>query len=141
MMALGSNAKTELIKSVPLFEHCSRRDLTKIARITDEIEIPDGRVLITEGERGREFFAIVTGEVEVRRNGKKLATLGPGNFFGEIALLSNKPRTATVTALTPLRVLVIADRAFVELLDAMPDLWLKVARSLAERLTDEELSS
>ena len=141
MMALGSNAKTELIKSVPLFEHCSRRDLTKIARITDEIEIPDGRVLITEGERGREFFAIVTGEVEVRRKGKKLATLGPGNFFGEIALLSNKPRTATVTALTPLRVLVIADRAFVELLDAMPDLWLKVARSLAERLTDEELSS
>jgi CRP/FNR family cyclic AMP-dependent transcriptional regulator len=139
-MALGSNAKTELIKSVPLFEHCSKRDLAKITRITDELDIPEGKVLITEGERGREFFVVVRGEVEVRRKGKKLATLGPGTFFGEIALLSNKPRTATVTALTPLRVLVIVDRAFVELLDTMPDLWLKVARSLAERVTPDDLS-
>jgi CRP/FNR family transcriptional regulator, cyclic AMP receptor protein len=139
-MALGSNAKTELIKSVPLFEHCSRRDLAKIARITDELDIPEDKVLITEGERGREFFVVVRGEVEVRRKGKKLATLGPGTFFGEIALLSNKPRTATVMALTPLRVLVIVDRAFVELLDTMPDLWLKVARSLAERVTPDDLS-
>ena len=110
-MALRSKAKTDLLKSVPLFEHCSRRELGKIAGITDEIAVDDGKVLITEGDRGREFFVIISGEVDVRRKGRKLATLGPGTYFGEIALLSQQPRTATVTALTPLRVLVIADRA------------------------------
>ena len=95
-------------------------------------------MLITEGERGREFFVIVDGEVEVRRKGRKVATLGPGSFVGEMALLSKIPRTATVTALTPLDVLVITDRAFVDLLDKMPDLWLKVARALAERVGGDE---
>ena len=132
---------TDLLKSVPLFEHCSKRDLTRIAEITNEIAVPDGRVLITEGDRGREFFVIISGEVEVRRKGRKVATLTPGTFFGEMALLSRKPRTATVTAVTPLRLLVIADRAFVDLLDAMPELWLKVARSLAERIEADDLSS
>ena len=140
-MAMRSKAKTDLIKSVPLFEHCSRRDLAKIAQITDELDVPEGKVLITQGERGREFFVIVSGEVEVRRDGKKLTTLGPGSFFGEMALLSNRPRTATVTVLTPLRVLVIADRAFVDLLDSMPDLWLKVARALVERVPPDDLSN
>ena len=139
-MPLRSKAKTDLLKSVPLFEHCSRRDLGKIAAITDEIAVEPGKVLITEGDRGREFFVIISGEVEVRRKGRKVATLGPDAYFGEIALLSQKPRTATVTAITPLRVLVIADREFVDLLDAIPELWLKVARSLAERITADDLS-
>jgi CRP/FNR family cyclic AMP-dependent transcriptional regulator len=139
-MAMRSKAKTDLLKSVPLFEHCSRRDLARIAGITDEIAVADGKVLITEGDRGREFFVIISGEVEVRRKGRKIATLGPGTYFGEIALLSQKPRTATVTAVTPLRLLVIADRAFVDLLDTMPELWLKVARSLAERVTADDVN-
>ena len=137
-MPLRSKAKTDLLKSVPLFEHCSRRELSRIAGITDEIAVPEGKVLITEGDRGREFFVIISGEVEVRRRGRKVAALGPGTYFGEIALLSQQPRTATVTAVTPLRVLVIADRAFVDLLDEIPELWLKVARSLAERVAADE---
>ncbi len=137
---MKSKAKTDLLRSVPLFEHCSRRELGKIASITDEIAVDDGKVLISEGDRGREFFVIISGDVEVRRKGRKVATLGPGTFFGEMALLSNQPRTATVTAVTPLRLLVIADRAFVDLLDAMPELWLKVARSLAERLQADDLA-
>ena len=137
-MPLRSKAKNDLLKSVPLFEHCSRRDLGKIAAITEEVAVEDGKVLITEGDRGREFFVIISGEVEVRRRGRKLATLGPGTYFGEIALLSQRPRTATVTAVTPLRVLVIADQAFVDLLDEIPELWLKVARSLAERVAADE---
>jgi CRP-like cAMP-binding protein len=137
-MPLRPKARTDLLKSVPLFEHCSRRELGRIAGITEESDVDRGTVLITEGDRGREFFVIVSGEVEVRRKGRKLATLGPGTYFGEIALLSRQPRTATVTALTPLRVLVIADRDFVDLLDAMPELWLKVARSLAERVAADE---
>ena len=98
-------------------------------------------MLIQEGERGREFFVIVSGEVEVRRKGRKIATLGPGSFVGEMALLSKTPRNATVTAATPLDVLVITDRAFLDLLEKMPDLWLKVARALAERLGDNELGN
>src|SRR4051795_1131804 len=137
-MPLRSKAKSDLLKSVPLFEHCSRRELSRISAITDEAAVDEGKVLITEGERGRDFFVIISGEVEVRRKGRKVATLGPGTYFGEIALLSQQPRTATVTALTPLRVLVIADRAFVDLLDAVPELWLKVARSLAERVAADE---
>jgi CRP-like cAMP-binding protein len=136
-----ASSKTDLIKSVPLFEHCSKSDLAKIAAIADEIDLREGKALIKEGERGREFFVIVKGEVEVRRKGKQLATLGPGDFVGEMALLSKSPRTATVTALTPLDVLVITDRAFADLLNKMPDLWTKIARALAERIARDNAPS
>ena len=139
-MALGANAKLDLLKGVPLFEQCSKKDLQSIAQIADELDLRAGKVLITEGERGREFFVIVVGEVEVRRKGRKVATLGPGSFVGEMALLSKMPRTATVTAVTALDVLVITDRAFLQLLNTMPDLWLKVARALAERVGADELN-
>ncbi len=139
-MALGTNAKLDLIKGAPLFENCSRQDLQRIAQIADQLDLRTGKVLIREGERGREFFVIVSGEVEVWRKGRKIATLGPGSFVGEMALLSKAPRNATVTAVTPLDVLVITDRAFLDLLDRMPDLWLKVARALAERVGANELN-
>ena len=128
-MALRRDAKLELLKGTPLFEHCSKQDLNADRQIADELDLREGKVLIQEGERGREFFVIVSGEVEVRRKGRKVATLGPGSFVGEMALLSKIPRTATVTAITPLDVLVITDRAFLDLLDKMPELWLKVART------------
>ena len=139
-MALRRDAKHDLIKGTPLFAHCSRKDLQRIGQIADEVDLQAGKVLIREGERGREFFVIVSGEVEVRRKGRKIATLGPGSFFGEMALLSKAPRAATVTAVTPIDVLVISDRAFLGLLDKMPELWLKVARALAERVGADELS-
>jgi CRP/FNR family cyclic AMP-dependent transcriptional regulator len=139
-MALGANAKLDLIKGAPLFEQCSKKDLQRIAQITDEIDLRAGKVLMQEGERGREFFVIVNGEVDVRRKGRKLATLGPGSFVGEMALLSKAPRVATVTAVTPLDVLVITERAFLDLLEKMPDLCIKVARALAERVGANELS-
>ncbi|MEO5633560.1 cyclic nucleotide-binding domain-containing protein [Gaiella sp.] len=139
-MGLGASGKTDLLQRVPLFEQCSKKDLQNIAQIADELDLRAGKVLIEEGERGREFFMIVEGEVEVRRKGRKVATLGPGNFVGEMALLSKVPRTATVTALTDLDVLVITDRAFLELLNRMPDLWLKVARALAERVGANEMN-
>ena len=132
-MALGTNAKIALIKSAPLFENCTKQELQSSARIADELDV-------REGERGREFFVIVTGEVEVRRKGRKMATLGPGSFVGEMALLSKIPRVATVTAATPLDVLVITDRAFLDLLEKMPSLTVKVARTLAERVGANELS-
>ena len=139
-MALGANAKIELLKTAPLFEQCSRSELNQLARIADELDLAAGKVLIREGERGREFFVIVSGEVEVRRKGRKVKDLGPGSFVGEIALLSKIPRVATVTALTPLDVLVITDRAFADLLDKSPAIAVKVARTLAERVGENELS-
>ena len=139
-MALRPNAKLNLLKGVPLFEHCSKKDLRKIAQTADEIDLRAGTILIQEGERGREFFVIVSGEVEVIRQGRKIASLGPGSFVGEMALLSRAPRTATVAAVTALDVLVITDRAFLELMNTIPELWLKVARALAERVDADELS-
>src|SRR6478735_11394453 len=139
-MALGTNAKIALIKSVPLFDNCSKKELQQIARIADELDIRAGKVMIREGERGREFFVIISGEVEVRRKGRKMATLGPGSFVGEMALLSKIPRVATVTAVTPLDVLVITDRAFLDLLEKTPSIGVKVARTLAEREDANERS-
>jgi CRP/FNR family cyclic AMP-dependent transcriptional regulator len=138
-VALHANSKLDLLRRVPLFEHCSKKELSLIAGLADEIDLRAGKVLIREGDRGREFFVIIAGEVEVRRKGRKQATLGPGSFVGEMALLSKAPRSATVTALTPLDVLVISDRDFVSLLDKTPELWLKVARALAERIGADEL--
>jgi CRP/FNR family transcriptional regulator, cyclic AMP receptor protein len=139
-VALGTNAKIELIRAAPLFEQCSKQELRQVAGIADQLDLSAGHVLIREGERGREFFVLVEGEVEVRRKGRKVKTLGPGSFVGEIALLSKIPRVATVTATTPVSVLVITDRAFLGLLEHAPSIAVKVARTLAERVGENELS-
>ncbi len=137
-MLLRADAKADLLRRLPLFELCSKRDVRRIAVLAEERSIADGTELITEGEPGREFFVVVEGEVEVRRRGRRVARLGSGSYVGEIALLSRSPRTATVTATTPLRVLAISGTDFVRLLDLLPELWLKVARTLADRVDADE---
>lgn len=137
-MLLKADAKVDLIRHLPLFELCSKRDLRRIAALAVEREIDEGSELIREGEPGTEFFVVVDGEIDVRRRGRRVASLGAGSYVGEIALLSRSPRTATVVATTPLRVLAIAGRDFVELLDSIPELWLKVARTLADRVDADE---
>ena len=134
MTVLHRNAKVDVLRRVPLFSACSKRQLEAVASIADEIDLPAGKVLIREGERGREFFVLLDGEAEVTQGGQQIRTLGPGDFFGEIALISNTPRTATVVAETPLRALVITDRAFRTLLERMPELQPRVMQALAERL-------
>jgi CRP-like cAMP-binding protein len=136
---LGKNAKVELIKRAPLFAHCSKKELAEVASIADELDLPEGRQLIREGQRGREFFVLLEGEAEVTQNGKRIATMRGGDFFGEIALISDAPRTATVTSTTPVRVLVVTDRAFRSLLDHVPAIQLKVLKALAERLAPQTL--
>ena len=132
--ALRKDAKIELIAKVPLFAGLGKQQLAQIASIADEIDLPEGKVLTREGERGREFFILLEGEAEVRRNGRKLATRRAGEFFGEIALLSDVPRVATVTATTPTRALVIRDREFRALIEQTPAIALSVLSALAERL-------
>jgi CRP-like cAMP-binding protein len=133
----GKNAKIELLKRVPLFAECSKSDLARIAQIADEIGFPAGRTLIAEGRPGREFFVIVEGAVEVRRGGRKLTQRGDSNYYGEMALLTGKPRNATVTTTSPVRALVITDRAFKNLLQDVPALAPKVLANLAERLPQD----
>lgn len=133
---LRRNAKVDLISAVPLFAGLSRSDLARIAAIADEIDLPEGKVLIREGEHGREFFVLLDGEVVVRRNGRKLSSVGRGDFIGEIALVSKRPRTATVTATSPVRALVIRDVEFKTLLRNKPEMALKILATVAERLPD-----
>jgi CRP-like cAMP-binding protein len=132
----GKNAKIELLKRVPLFSECSNNELGSIAQVADEIGFPAGRTLIEEGKPGREFFVIADGSVEVRRGGRKLPVQGDANYFGEMALLTGKPRNATVTTTSPVRALVITDRAFKRLLQDVPSLSPKLLASLAARLAE-----
>ncbi len=133
----GKNAKIELLRSVPLFADCSNRDLAHIAQIADEIGFPAGRTLIEEGKPGREFFVIAEGTVEVRRGGRKLPQRGDSSSFGELALLTGKPRSATVATTSPVRALVITDRAFDQLLRDVPSLSPKLLANLAARLAHD----
>src|SRR5262249_60952990 len=99
-MRLGKSSKVAAISRVPLFHRCSKRQLVRIAQLADEIELPAGRVLTKEGARGREFFVILEGSAKVQRNGQVIASLCGGDFLGEIALVTDVPRTATVTTTT-----------------------------------------
>jgi CRP/FNR family transcriptional regulator, cyclic AMP receptor protein len=136
---LRRNEKVELIKKVPLFAGCSKGELEEIAHIADEIDLREGKEMTQQGSRGREFFVLLEGEADVTKDGKNINKLGAGDFFGEIALVSDSPRTATVTATSPVRALVITDRSFRRLLDEQPEIQRKVLVELAERLAPDHL--
>jgi CRP/FNR family cyclic AMP-dependent transcriptional regulator len=138
-MALRRNAKIELLKSVPLFSQCTRKELAAVAAVADEIDLREGRELTRQGAPGREFFVLIEGEADVRRNGRKVRTLSDGDFFGEIALVTKRPRTATVVARTPVRVLVVTDRSFRRMIEESPSMQTKVLQALAERLSGDDL--
>lgn len=139
-MPLSKNEKVELLKRTALFAECTRAQLIEVALSADEREAREGDRLTEEGRRGREFFVLVGGAVAVGRGGRKLAELGAGDSFGEIAILTYKPRTATVTAISPVRLLVVSDRAFRRVVETMPRLALNVLRSVAERLEQDARS-
>lgn len=128
------NAKLEALGRAPLFEGLSKRELGELARVTDELAVPEGTVLCKEGGTGGEFFVILEGEAVVTRDGKRLATRSVGEFVGEIALLSTSRRTATVTATTPLRCFVLTGRDFRRVLDENRTVERKVMQALAERI-------
>ncbi len=134
---LRKNAKIELLKRVPLFERCSKSELQRVASLADEVSLPADRKLTREGEPGREFVVLVEGRAEVRRKGRVLRELTGGDFLGEIALLAEVPRTATVTTLTPVTILLMTARNFQTLLRDVPSLQPKVLYALATRLPPE----
>jgi CRP-like cAMP-binding protein len=134
---LRKNAKLELMKSVPLFARCSKRELTEIASIADELDLDAGSTLTKQGARGQEFVVIAEGAADVVRNGKRVNRLGSGDFLGEIALITAQPRTATVKTTAPTRILVVSASDFRRLLRRTPSIQEKVLEALAERLPPE----
>jgi CRP/FNR family transcriptional regulator, cyclic AMP receptor protein len=131
---LRKNYKLELLKSVPLFSGCSKKELEGIAKIADEIDFKAGKTLIREGALGREFFVLARGTAEITRNGKQIDTVAAGDFFGEMALLSDQPRNATVTTTSEVDALVISSQSFRSLIESNPLIALKVMRAVADRL-------
>ena len=131
---LRKDGKIELLKQVPLFSHCNKKQLAEIASIADLIDVPAGMELIRQGAEGREFMVVVEGAVEVRRKGRKLNELGAGDFVGEMALISGAPRNATVTASQDSSLLVVTDRRFWDLLDRAPEMQKSVIKAMGERL-------
>ena len=134
MPGFRQDTKLAVLKQSPLFGGLSRKQLVQIARLSDDLDVPVGTILCKEGSRGREFFVVIDGEAEVTKGGKHVATIGPGGFFGEIALLERVQRTATVTAATPLHFFVITDQAFTSVLDTDPTIERTLLRTLARRL-------
>lgn len=131
---------TDTFAQVPLFSACSGRDLQLLARAADEVSVSAGTELTAQGATGREMFVILSGHAEVTRDGVHAAELGPGDHFGELALLDGGPRTATVTALSEMELLVLSKGAFNGVLDEIPTLAHKLLIATAKRLRESEES-
>jgi protein phosphatase len=133
---MNRNPKIELLAGVPLFSQLSKRDLAEIAAIADEVDLPAGRALTREGQSGREFVVLAEGIADVERAGKRVNTLGPGDFFGEISLVTGRPRTATVTTRSPARAFVLSAPAFRTLIRRAPRIRTSVLATAALRLSE-----
>jgi CRP-like cAMP-binding protein len=121
------------VKEVPLFASVPKREHGKLASLVDEVEVEAGATVMTQGEYAREFAVIVDGNAAVVRDGEHVATLGPGEFFGEVGLLNGPSRSASVVALTDLKLLVVGPREFTTLLYAAPGVAAEVKQAAAER--------
>jgi CRP-like cAMP-binding protein len=132
----SKKAYLEHLRNIPLFSACSNKDLEKIAKAGDEVVMPSGSLIVDQGQTGREAFVIISGTAVVKRNGKKVANLGPGSVVGELSLLDHGPRTATVVAESEVTLFVISQRHFLGVIDDVPALAHKLLASLAGRIRD-----
>jgi CRP-like cAMP-binding protein len=135
---MKKDARIEFLQNVWLFERCSRAELTNLASVATQVDVPAGKVLAQEGDTGREFFIILDGEAEATRSGRQVAMLGAGSFFGEMSLLDRLPRSATVTTCGPCELLVLTQQAFTAIVNTMPAVDRKIMAVLASRLRDLE---
>lgn len=133
---MGRHAATDHLSSVPLFAECSKKELAAIGRASYRIDLDDGATLTKEGESSREAFVIIDGKAVVKRNDRKVGVLGPGDAVGELGLLDRGPRTATVVADGPMRVLVIGTREFAALLDQVPSITRKMMQAMSGRIRE-----
>jgi CRP/FNR family cyclic AMP-dependent transcriptional regulator len=132
--AVPEDPKLQMLRRVPLFTQCKGEPLDLISRLADEVDVPDGYTLMRQGDIAQEFFLIVDGRVRIERDGSTVATLGPGDYLGEIALISEGPRTATAVTEGPAKLLVITHRGFNSLLDSSSTIRNAILEGLATRL-------
>lgn len=135
-MALRHDRRQSALASVGLFSELSKGQQRSLARLMTCVEVPAGRTLTTEGEPGREFMIIVDGQASVRRGGRLVATLGAGDFLGEMSLIAGTPRSATVTAEADMVVEILNRREFSSLLDQSPTVARKVMVGAVKRLQE-----
>jgi CRP-like cAMP-binding protein len=133
----SQDTKAQALGRAPLFQGLSKKELVALAKVTEDMEVSAGKILCREGDLGHEFFVVVEGEVDVAKESRHLRTMGPGDFFGEIALLESTRRTATVTAKTPLRFFVLTRQSFSSLLHQQPQIERKILVELARRVLDQ----
>ena len=138
-MRLGHNQKIDLIRKVPLFSRLSKPELRDLAMLADEIDLRDGKEMTRQGHPGREFFVLLEGTADVRKNGRKINSLGPGDFFGEIGMLDRGPATATVVTDGPVEAMVLSHTQFRDAIKANDNLALQVIAAMAKRLAPETL--
>ena len=134
----GKDAKVELLSGVPLFATCSKRDLGRIAALVDELDVPEGRIITRQGDPGWECFVIADGQATATLRGRRSASLGPGDVVGEMSLLDQGPRSATVTARTDMHLLVLTSRNFSSLINRFPVVARRIMAGLAGRLRDTQ---
>jgi CRP-like cAMP-binding protein len=131
---MAVDTKLEMLRAVPLFAAMRQRDLEAVERLADTVDLPAGQVLMRQGQTGNELFVISSGSVSVERTGREVARLGPGDTVGEMSLLSEGPRLATVTTLEPTTAFVLGHREFHTLLDDSAELRQCILDSLAKRI-------
>ena len=134
----GTTPKQQRLAAVPMFRACSPEELRRIERVADEVQVPAGRRIVGQGDVGREFFIVESGTVEVRRDGRVIATLGAGEHFGELALLGVPARIADVVAVTDVDLVVLGTREFMGLLQDVPHMAISILRALAVRFAERE---
>jgi CRP-like cAMP-binding protein len=135
------DAFIEHLQQVPLFAACSRKDLQTVAKRAEDVYVTAGKALVSEGETGHEFFVIIDGRARVTRKGRTVATIGPGDAFGELALLDKAPRNASVVADTDMELVVLGQREFAGLIDDVPGFARKLLAGMAKRLRDSAARS
>lgn len=131
---MARDAFIDHLAQVPLFSACSKKDLQLVAKRAEDVKVDAGKQLVGEGATGTEFFVVIDGKASVTKRGQKVAELGPGGFFGELALLDKAPRNAAVTAETPMELVVLGQREFAGLIDDVPEFAHKLLAGLARRL-------
>ncbi len=132
-----SDSFVDTLTTVPLFSACSKKELAMVTKSAERVTIPAGKTVVNEGAAGTEFFVIIEGQARVERHGRQVAMLGPGGFFGDLALLDRAPRNASVIADSDLEVAKLGQRAFDTLLDH-PGFSKKLLAGLARRLREQD---
>jgi CRP/FNR family transcriptional regulator, cyclic AMP receptor protein len=138
---MARNTKIDQLRGVQMFSACTDKELAQIARACDELAVEADAVLVEEGAAGEDFFLVGTGEAEVSRGGRHVATLGPGQYFGELSLLDDAPRNASVTARTPMTLIRLRRREFSAILDSWPGVAHKLLQQMARRLHEADQKS